>query len=201
MIIPSFSTIKDFIKIRERCIFCDQELKPMLANYWHAKGLGLNIRIASNFYTNNEFAFDFSHVTSDMNIKSTGYLNIESNKIRFDIDANLSLYSCYSDVVKAFERSAPHVTISCTNKRCKSLYTIFSDVFSFNNFRLKQFNLYMECFNLKKFWIQNDWAHGDTNIYIKSNIDADPLKIPILDSWSMDKNKMLTLIKNVVIFS
>jgi hypothetical protein len=196
-----FDSISDFIKIRERCIFCDQELKPMLANYWHSKGLGLNIRIASNECINNEFSFDFSHVTPDMNVSSRGYLNIESNKIRFDINKNLSSYSSYQDVVKAFERSSPHVTLYCMNKKCKSLYTIFSDVFTFRNFKLKKFNLYMECFNLNRYWIQNDWVHGDTNIYIKSNIDLDPIKIPVLDSWSMDKNKILTTIKNVVIFS
>jgi hypothetical protein len=196
-----FENIEDFINAKDRCIFCQSPLKPVLTNFTgHEKG----IPIISSALRNNNFVFRIKHDSPSMNIHAVGTINIRSNDIDFCLVPNhpFGTFAMLHQTVEAFEGLSPHVELRCSNKKCKKNYYISSSIFKvISERKIRSFLLYMECFNMDNLWVQNDWISNHTYIYSENNVDAEPLKIPFINFESMDSCKLMSRIKTIVTFS
>lgn len=208
--------IKSFIKIRENCIFCQTPMSAILTNFIGIRNNGLPLlRVPIN---NDKIIFNIDKVTRSNTVKAKGEIDITSNEMIIDPfsrnkisekDPQYHLFKYTEEYLAqyTFEEQAPHITIYCPSKKCKFQYNLDSDVIKCardpkkENWYIKPFLLFQETFILNNLWIQNDWIHSQTNIFSISISNSEPIKNPLLDFKSIDKDKLINRIKMLVIFS
>jgi hypothetical protein len=197
----NFENIEEFINLKDRCIFCYLPLKPILTNFiGHENG----IPVITSKLNDKNFVFRIKYDSPSKNINVIGNIDIKSNDVTFCVvpDHPFSAFTMLHQIIETFEDLSPHVELRCVNKKCKNNYYISSSVFKvIEDRKIRSFLLYMECFNVDRLWVQNDWISRNTYIYSENNVDAEPLKVPFINFQSMDACKLLTRIKTIVTFS
>jgi len=214
-----FNKIREFIELRDKCVFCGSKLEPMLTNFI---GHDKQIPIISSIPRDNKFEFSFSHTTMYLHLKMNISIDVDTNIISMDIDPSsyTSEYYDYKSVtqrqaIEAFESLKPHIELVCTNKHCFMEYYLCSSILrctppivdpgKFHNFieqsSIGSFRLYWEACNVGKFWVQNDWGKERTNIISTSNPEAGAISFPIIDFENFNSEKLHHRIKTLVNFS
>jgi len=195
--------IADFIKIKEYCAFCHSKLNVSLTSF----NLGpFQIPLFYAKLKDNQFNFTLNQTTKMFSLSAKINLNINS-KITFTIPDYTEDFD-YVLIKTCFADHKPHLELYCSNKICKMRYVLSSDLLHCSNYfdelnydTIKPFNVYMESFIVDKMWIQNDWINSTTNIYVKNNMEIEPLKTKILDLNKMNKEKVINRIRNIVTFT
>jgi len=59
----------------------------------------------------------------------------------------------------------------------------------------------MECFNIPKLWIQNDWINKRTKIFSTKEPDILPIETSLIIFSKTEKDKLINKIKTIVNFS
>ena len=150
-----FNNIKEFIKVRDQCVFCGKSLQACLTNYSgiHRNGYPiLNTPINSDIIT-----FKFNKTTANFDIKTTGILNIVSNNLQFDVYKSQTPMLDKLVAKNAFEQTYPLIQLYCTNKRCHSDYYISSAVLKIDEWTIYSPKVHLEGFKTLSSIIQNDW--------------------------------------------
>lgn len=203
----TFNFIDDFVKVKERCFFCQTPLRVILTNFIGVHKDG--IPIINSHLNGNQFRFDISQTSATFEVKAKVVIDIETSALIFEnVNFRTSTPALDQYVVKqVFEDLKPHVELYCSNKKCKTKYHLCSDVFklarlsSVDAWMVKPFKLFLESFRSDNLNVQNDWLRKVTNIYSLKNTEADPIVVPIIDFEDMGKDKLLTRIKTIAVFS
>jgi len=192
-----YLSIKEFLKSKEYCIFCNKPLKAILTNFI---GKGKQIPIISSKLENNQFNFDINYYSSFLSLKTKCSIDIETNDIVFNpISENLT----YTEIIDIFESFKPHIEIICNNKLCHMNYYLCSSILKCNrnlDHKIKPMNICFEACNVNKFWIQNDFFKRKTSIYSTNNININPIIIPILNFNDFTETKLRSRILTTVTF-
>ena len=210
-------TIKDFIQVKQHCVFCKSPLRAILTNF---EGLGKNgIPMLNAPVKDSKIVFNVSNTTAAYSLDAEGKLDIRTNALVFDLSlfrAFPSPYTLASDEPEGEPRARevflglkPHMQLYCASKACGREYAISSGVFTLQRLHgdrafawtVNRFRVWMETFVLDNLWVQNDWIRGTTNIYSRSNPNADAITVPLIDFESMTSTKLLTRVKTLVTFS
>lgn len=213
------NNIQSFLKIKERCIFCQEPLRAVLSSFMERSSRRLEP--FSFPIIDNKVTFNIDKETEKVSISGYGTIDIITNSLKVSPNNRLDL-STFDDKRKelfsyaeeffmqeAFSEQTPYIGLQCCNKKCKLKYTLDSNVIKVginhknNSWYIKPFLLYQETFTTKNLLVQNDWIRGATNIFALNNITCEtkPLKIPMMDFESMDKKKLINRIKTLVTFS
>lgn len=201
----SFNIIEEFFNIKEKCIFCDSDLKLVLTNF-----IGLNendLPLINSVLEDGYFNFTIDYFSKMISVFAKFSLDPKTNLMKFDLGGESALNTNY--IKTTFENFKPHLELYCAKKSCakKYNYSIFSDVLKCemtkekNEFIIKPFLLYSESFNLDNYWIQNDWANNKLHIFSKENIDTEPLSYELLDFGMYEKEILINKIRTFVTFS
>jgi hypothetical protein len=202
-----FQNIKEFIGVKDTCVFCRSKLKVVLTNFIKEPN---GIPVLKAKVANEQFNFNIKHTTESYQIEADATIDIITNALQFKLISPIDLeqYALDYMVAKtAFENLKPHIELYCPNKKCKLKYHICSNIFAMyagdkvGTFIIKPLSLYMESFVVDKLWVQNDWTNNSTNIYSIDKANADPIRTSFIDLESMSKEKILTRIKTLVTFS
>lgn len=203
-----FQNIKEFIGVKDSCVFCHTKLKVVLTNFIKEPN---GIPVLKAKIVDEHINFNIKHTTETYQIDADADIDIATNALEFKLisPVNLEQYALDYMVAKtAFENLKPHVELYCPNKKCKMKYHLCSNIFTMigagrhlGSFTIKPLSLYMESFVVDKLWVQNDWTNSSTNIYSIANSNADPIRTSIIDLESMNKEKIITRIKTLVTFS
>ena len=198
-----FNAIDGFVKIRDKCPFCQHDITVRLRNFVSGPGNGklstINSRLVSD-----HFVFDFQYVSYSTTIKSKGTINALTNYVSFDLDYDVCTEFDADKVIESFDSICPHVELSCENKACKMEYYLASSIFRFEKLSgftalVKPMSLEFESCNVGKLWIQNDPSRQITKIYTRGN--EQPMQTQYLDFDLFGKDKLINRIKTLVVFS
>ncbi len=205
-----FKSVEEFFGVKERCVFCQSKLKIVFINFSRSVD---NIPIIKAKVRENKFSFNLKHVSDSFELDVKTEIDIKTNVLKFSCTEENDPWKLDLEKDKdrqrlaqqVFENLGPHVELYCPNRKCKMKYHICSDIFKLmrdeDQLKIKSIRLYMESFVLPKLWIQNDWIFSSTNIYSTVNLDADPLRTPLLDLESLGKIKIINRINTLVTFS
>lgn len=189
-----FTTLNDFISFRKECIFCNKLLTPILTNFVGANR-GLKISDINVPLTGDNFVFKLVFHTPSVSIDEECSINIYTNE--FMAGRNLN----FSD----FHHLGPHLELQCRNIKCKNNYYISSSIFTAKSHddkhHINDLIVDMECFNIPKFWVQNDHISNLTKIFSTKNPDLSPVEIPLILLNSIEKDKLINKIKTAINFS
>ena len=159
--------------------------------------------------------------TENNAVKATGIIDVTNNNLTFKVlseeppgsfkyrtEENIFLYFGEKFAEQAFSRLSPHIQIYCPNKKCKLNYYLSGDIircqrnYANSAWQVKPFLLFQETFSTETLWVQNDWIHLHTNIYpLHGSPHAEPIKVPLMDFKTIEKQKLLTRVKTLVTFS
>lgn len=201
-----FTHIYDFIHAKEKCVFCNSKLIPTFTNF---SGYNKYVPVIKSRLTGSNFDFQINYITSDIQLKADVRVDVTNNMLQFEV-----LESCWEDIVspekviEVFESFKPHIELSCENKHCLMNYYLCSNIFRCdrdhvfaNHAYIKPFMLYWESCNIGKFWVQNDWIHGATNIISTVHPELSPMEVPMIDFSSFNEETLKTRISTILTFS
>jgi len=200
--IRTLGTVKDFLKTKERCIFCETLLTPMLVNAIGVSGLaGRGIPKLKANLENNCFTSPLKYYGERVSFEGTVVIDVDRNTVWYRHD-NTFLVSL-NDVLNIFMDMHPHIQLSCENKKCKLNYYLTSDQFKLDHdLTIYPIGLFTECFTFDNLWVCNHYLHDYTMIYHKNNlIGAAPLVVERIDFNSFAPSKLLTRIKTISVFT
>jgi hypothetical protein len=208
MIEKKHRTIEDFIKIKDKCIFCQQFLTPILTNLFGHQIPNIP-DIVSCLY-NDQFQFrikyDAFYYSFDANIT----IDIKDNRfISYYINASANCLDNY--VTNAFLSMKPYIELVCENKECRMGYYLQSSFVTMDDNRtIKQITLLSENFILDKWLVSNYsdyYKYSNINhytwIYPRTH-SSDPgngISCPHLDFETIPKDKLINKIRTIVNFS
>jgi hypothetical protein len=200
-----FPNIVDFIRVRERCFFCGAKLRCRLSNFIGIRESGMPL--LNSPLEEGKFIFDISRTSPSYTVEAVGTLDIHNNKLFFDMKG-LEYQTLTTDNMVAKETFIdlrPHIQLYCPKRKCPYQYTVASNIFRAGQIEggwlVFPFKLYYESFVSGKLWVQNDYVSSRTNIFSIMNEEAEPIVVPLLDFNAMGKDKLLTRIKTLVVFS
>jgi len=193
MEIVYFNTIKDFIKIKEKCPFCKINLTPILTDYNGGKYLP---RVNSKL-TNDNFIFNFEYYSRTFNVQTKVIVNIIDNSVYFK-EANSY------DVVDLFESIVPYIQLSCENKLCKMKYYCASSIFHFildndNKITISPICFMAESCSNNNLCVYSYPADNISHIFTKKC--STPIQTQYLDFELYGKEKLLSRVKTLIVFS
>lgn len=199
--ITYFDNPKDFIASRGVCVFCANNLRPIVSNFTMMSG---GIPSVTSKYNGRAFKFHMNYNSAYANVDCDVSIDCNNSVVKFKMPRREYLKAC-----SAFDSLKLHIELCCPNKACKLKYYVSSDpleiamfqVFNQNVVRIKATKLYMECFKLGGLMIQNDFQNSKTNIFSISKPDASPIQMAIMDFGSMAKEKLFNKIHTYVNFS
>lgn len=207
-----YNNINDFITNTKKCIFCKKSLKVTLTNFIGFKSNGFPIiksKIGKKYLKFILFNGSQANQYTNTEVK----LDINSNILKFDLsnyDIKTNNLKEEAEFLKSFfEKISPHLEAYCSNKLCKYKYQYYicSDNMvcdhtdKYDEFCIKPFGLYMESFFIRNFWIQNDLKFKKLNIFIKDNVELDPVSYDNVDFSSLDEEKIYKKIMTLISFS
>lgn len=197
-----FSTIHEFVYFPHNCLFCQNKLKIVLTNFIGIKPTGhplLNSKLKNN-------SFNFFIHYDDLSISSVeGSIDINSNILSLNSNDNWET----NVAIESFKKISPHLEAYCSNRQCKAQhkYCISTEVFLIdkylitNKFKIRPFHVYMESFNVKNLWVQNDLYNQKLNIFNRDKPEVNPLKFDIINFKELEKDKIINKILMMSIFS
>jgi hypothetical protein len=195
------TSIDEFSKIRENCVFCHTKLKPTITNFI----IGSTIPVIRAKLKNDEWMFVMLCTNESFSITVNVSINSHTNELQFLINApDTEDYEKAKGVLNDY---MPHMKLACPNKKCKMKYSIQSDVFRLDptpdpsTYKIRPIILYMESFYLDRLWIQNEWLKNRMFIYSQTNINADSIKADLLNLEDMGQDKIVNRIRTLVTFS
>lgn len=201
-----YSNILEFTKVKERCLFCQSSLRTVLTNFIGPRKSGIPIINAP--VKDDKFIFDIKHTTETYSIEARGTIDITTNVLTFDNSRSTETPNADQLLAwQAFQDLKPHVELYCPNRECKVKYNLCSDVLVTRQkayaigWKMAPLKLYLECFKTNKLNVQNDCFQNMTFIYSITNEDADPISVPMLDFEKMGKDKLLTRVQTLVVWS
>jgi hypothetical protein len=193
-------------------------MRAILSNFLGLRNTGMPLLNCP--IKNDKIHFTVNHTTDNMDVKATGTIDITDNSlvlngttsehdrillIEDEGRRHLFLYGERYFAQQAFESLSPHIELSCSNKKCKFNYYLSGDIIQCHldplGWRVKPFLLFQETFSTETLWVQNNWIYNETYIYPLDKHNAEPLKVPLMDFEAMDKQKLLTRIATLVVFS
>lgn len=194
-----YNTIEDFIKIKDKCIFCHKPLKPILTNL-----LG-NFSQMADIYAplqNHQFKFRLKYDGDRLNFDVNAIINTEDNKFNFFLYGPSAV--TYSDVISVFMMMKPCIELICDNKDCGTGYYIQSNYLVVGPLEyIRPLMIWIEAFNMDKLVIHNFYGHKDadfTRIFSKANPSIAPIIISKMNFESWAKEKLFNRIKTIVNF-
>lgn len=194
--IQYFTTLNDFISFRKECVFCNKTLIPILTNFVGANR-GLKISDINVPLTKNNFVFKLKIHSTSMSIEEDCSINIHTNEFITGCDLNFSDFQCLG----------PHIELQCRNISCKYNYYLSSSILSSklqDNCNKQYINTVivdMECCNIPKFWIQNDYVDHLTRIFSTKESGVSPIETSFIIFNKLEKDKLINKIKTIVNFS
>lgn len=201
--LEQLNSIEDFIKIRQKCFFCEAPLKCHLTNYIGIRETG--VPILNCPLKNGKFCFDISHTTFSYTISASGILDIETHIIKFVLDSQDDLDLNEKVVKQAFIELRPYIQLYCPKRNCPEKYNVASNTLRASKLENGWFihppAMNYESFQTGKLLVMNDYGYSNTNIYSSVNDEADPLVVPIMDFGAMGKDKVLMRVKTYATFS
>ncbi len=205
-----FNIIEDFLSVRTKCIFCTNNLVPVLTNWHGIKKPGLPM--INSRLKNDEFNFTFTYASAYSSFGNKLKVNTKTNLIskaikpeEFPLEVNNNIYS----IVSSLGMAGLHIELQCQNTECQFDYYISTSQFRFGSYgdygspdsmQILPFHLQMEAFVIRDFWVCNDWHLGQTTINgITGN--SETIKVPFIDFYNLDKDRIINKIRTVVNFS
>jgi hypothetical protein len=189
MEINSYHTINDLILEKHTCPFCKHILHPNLTNLF----TGENFTNFKSNFIDNQFEFSLNYNSYSAKINTKGSIDPVTNKLSFPFSKGIT-----SEIVAdVLELIGIHIQLDCVNKDCNNNYYICSNNFIYDtstDLKIKSFSLYYDAYNVKKYWVQNDWAYNVTNI-VK---DQELIQVPILNLNNLTLNQLESKIKTIV---
>jgi hypothetical protein len=196
--IKYFDSVQEFTKFKTKCVFCQNDLKVVLRDF---DGINGTIPVVNSKCIEDAFKFHVNYNSISANINCDVSMSCIDNTIVFSDSQAPSNYK-----ISWFKTMGLHVELYCPKRACGLKYYISSDVLELQSIqdgigKLKPIKLYMECFNLDKIWIQNDFQHSSTNIFSVNNPDADPIQMVMLDFGAFEKEKLFNKVRTHINFS
>lgn len=196
-----FDTINEFIYHRKNCIFCKQPLIPILTNFVGAHR-GLKISDINAKLTNDKFVFKVEYYSPSITINTECNINVLNNELSSENDE-------FTQSLIIFDVMAPHIDLQCRNAKCKYNYYISStilkistgDIMYGETVKINTLSVDMECFNLSKLWIKNDWINNTTQIFSTKNPNSIPCETQMILFDTIEQDKLFNKIKTIVNFS
>lgn len=149
-------TVKEFISIKDKCIFCYKPLTPLLSNTINGQDFNNSISDIRSAIQNDQFKFKLKYDGESVNFNVSAFIDIKNN--RFGFYHNQSSQNVSDKEIKDFFlRMSPHITLACENKKCGTKYFLQSYPLYINyddNFVDIMF-LAMEAFRTNKLYIIN----------------------------------------------
>lgn len=194
-----FQNIREFPKIRPKCIFCDHEMIFNLSNWMGHCG--------------DVPSLTFKEIDNNFYIKISNYkgpiasLNISNNQIIiFNKDINPNIYK--SEFIYYFSKLYLHLSLKCCNVECLYNYILCSSILEIEPSKIINtgidilpFQLYMESFTFENYWIQNLWKEQTTCIYLLDDEKSIPIELPITDWSQYDLSEINNKITTFLMFS
>lgn len=202
----TFNSISDFIKLKDKCLFCEAPLRPRLCNFigTHIDGL----LILNEIIDSPRFKFEIRHTTQNYDIKANVTIDIITNKLVFTLPPNSNTPYLDQFVAKrAFIELDPHIGLYCSNKKCKNSYALLSCFLQIEkvpatvSWDISPLKLFIESFKTSRYVVENDWMKKETNIYIYNNVSIAPIKTPFINFETINKDKLINRIQTIVTFS
>jgi hypothetical protein len=201
-----FKTILDFTKFKKNCVFCQTPLRASLTNFIGVRDSG--IPIINSHLKDGTFDFVINHTTDSYSVEVDAVVEARSNIVLLTCKPTDTPSVDEYIAIQVFDGLRPHIDMYCANKSCKMKYHLSSDYFKLvkvsnvkSAWEIKPISLFLEGFQTKTLFIQNDYSHSFTYIYSLKNENADPIKTSLIDFSSMDKEKLLNRIQLLVTFS
>jgi hypothetical protein len=212
--IKTFGTIEEFIKIKDKCIFCQNSLTTILTN----QSINNFVKIAElNAYVkNNKFEFVIKYDGERLNFDAFISIDIIDNKFNYYIKSGN--YVKKDDVARIFIGMKPYIELVCENGNCDMEYYLQSDCLNCYDSpnainTIRPISLLAESFAVKDWYIYNFYHHramynayedkqySTTLIQSKYDPESKPLLCPRLDFEAQPKQKLIDRIKTIVVFS
>ena len=194
-----FDSISEFIKCKDKCIFCNEKLSACLTNFSGIRKNGLpvlNIQIKNKI-----IKFNFNQTTALYDIKANCVINTENNEISFTTIDSFNDYVNRTTEL-AFESIYPHIELYCPNKKCKYGYYLSSAPFSILYPKtLYPTRIYMEVFQTDYNFIENDWTREELCIYSLDNEYAIPIKSSMIDFNLSKPEQILNRVSMLINFN
>jgi len=205
--VDKFETIADFVKCKETCVFCKTPLRTTITNYVGVSGQGIPIINAP--LKNDRFEFKIKHTTPDFEAKADVFILIGQNALFFDNFTNGEFPSIDEHLIKrVFEDYGPHFELYCPSKQCGLGYFIATWPIKLKKthpvagmWYIEPFGMFTENVKIGNYVVANNWDTKQSCIYSRKNIDANPIKVPMVDFSATTKEKLITRIKTLVTFS
>ncbi len=202
-----FDTIADFVKCKEKCVFCNTPLRAVITNYVGVSGQGIPIINAP--LKESKFEFKIKHTTPSFEVKADVFVFIERNTLIFDNFSDSDTPKVDERLVKqVFEDFGPHFELYCPSKKCGLGYFIASWPIKLKKnhpvtgmWYVEPFSMFTENVRVGSYVVANNWETKQSCIYSRKNIDAKPIIVPMVDFATMGKEKLITRIKTLVTFS
>jgi hypothetical protein len=213
-----FPSIRYFIESRQKCFFCDANLKCRLSNFIGIRESGMPL--LNSPLEKDRFIFDISRTSPSYTVEALGTLDIQNNKLIFDMKGELAhnvilhknnlgewrTVAVDNMVVKeAFIDLRPYIQQYCPKRNCLQKYTIASSTLRAssleNGWFIHPISTYYESFKTGKLLVMNDYAHSNTSIFSMVKESAEPLVVPLMDLGAMGKRKALTRVHTLITFS
>ena len=203
----NFESIAEFTKLRQECVFCKTPMRVHLTNFVGLTDTGLAIINAP--LKDDRFDFKIEHTTPSFKINANVFIDINTNTLIFDNFTNGELPSIDEHVVKqTFEDYRPHVELYCPSRKCGLSYHLAGRPIRLvkvhpvaGMWTIQPFGLSLESARVKNYVIHNYWNNNKTFIYSRNNEEAKPIRAPLVDFTTMDKQKLITRIQTIVTFS
>jgi hypothetical protein len=202
-----FPNIADFLKVRETCFFCGAQLWCRLSNLVGIREGGLPLINAP--LKDDHFTFRIDQVTPSYMIKAEGSIDVRDNLMVLKVEPsgaeNPTPTIDEQATKQTFIDLRPCVQLYCPKKNCPQEYSIVSDTFragqTVGGWLILPFKLYYESFISGSLWVCNDYIGSRTQIFSRSNEQAKPITVPLMDFEAMGSKKLLNRVKTIVVFS
>lgn len=203
--INKYLSIEDFLSCKTSCFFCD---KPLGRRVTHFQSSFNELPIINAPIKNNIAVFPFRHTTASFDLHAKGRIDTRNNILTFTFKDAVAEGLEYTPninnslAMSVFSSMLPYAQLYCN---CKYRYTATSSVFKMKqsepDYIIEPLAFFYESFVLSNWWIQNNYWNNKTNIHARNKESAPPITCPILNWEEMGREKLLTRIKTLVVFS
>ena len=200
-----FSSIYDFTKVKDKCLFCQHPLRISLTDFNNIYNGGLPV--LNETIDKPRFKFSINHTTSNYDVQADGHMDIIHYKLFFTASAGSITPFIDQEVARrAFIDLKPHIELSCNYSKCKNNYSLTSSIFEIERIAgsaawlIAPLKIFLEDCAINKVIVQSDWIKGDTHIYSLNNEKARPIKTTFIDFTEYGSEKLLRRIPMIVNF-
>lgn len=194
-----FYKIQDLLDYKKYCSLCNHPLLVILK----VRG-GISIPNVNVKLNTTKFSFSLTFTSALISINEKCVLDINSNDlviVNYQND-----FTSLQEIKRIFEYSSMVIELHCINKKCKHNYyintTLLKSTLKENMIiNINPIVIDTECYNISRFWIQNDYLNETTDIYDASKPENKPISVSLLEINYNNKIKIFNKIKTVINFS